>query len=115
MSPQDAIADLDRELREHGQTVMLRKGSAGSNSADDKAVLAFVRGFKPDELAGGVQQGDSTIILSPAGLAASGFVGPLKRGDRIVVAGSLKAVQVAQPVLLRDVVVRIELRVSNAA
>jgi len=107
MTAATEIAKLDRQLAKNGQTVKLRDKSA-SNGDNDKPVRAFVRGYQPEELSGGIQQGDSTMILSPTGLAASGFVGPLKRLDRVTVAGKIQIIQVANPVTMNDVIVRWE-------
>jgi hypothetical protein len=107
MTPARAIAMLDSQIARNGQTVMLRKGNAANGDAD-KPVRAFVRGYQPEELSGGIQQGDSTMVLSPTALAASGFAGPLKRLDRVTIAGKMQIIQVANPVMLNDQIVRIE-------
>lgn len=107
MTPATSIAALDRQIARHGQTVLLRKGSAANGDAD-KPIRAFVRGYDPEELSGGIQQGDSTMILSPTALAASGFAGPIKRLDRVTIAGRLRTIEVANPVTMDDQVVRIE-------
>lgn len=112
MTPEQAIAQLNRQIAANGQTVALRKATAKDGS-QDKPLRAFVRGYKPDELAGGVQQGDSTVIVSPTELAKSGFAGPIVRLDRVVVAGRVRSIEVANPVMLNDQVVRIELRVRG--
>ncbi|MCE4223403.1 hypothetical protein HCU64_06535 [Methylobacterium sp. C25] len=106
------MSKLDRQVARKGQTIQLRKAAAKDGS-QDKGLRAFVRGYKPDELAGGVQQGDSTVIVSPTELAKSGFAGPIVRLDRVVVAGRVRSIEVANPVMLNDQVVRIELWVRG--
>ncbi len=113
MTPTRAIAMLDAQIARNGQTVMLRKGNAANGDAD-KPVRAFVRGYQPEELSGGIQQGDSTMVISPTGLAASGFTGPLKRLDRATVAGKMQIIQVANPVMMNDVIVRWEFWLRGA-
>jgi hypothetical protein len=113
MTPATAIAALDRQIANRGQTVMLRKASA-ANGAGDVSVRAFVRGYQPEELSGGIQQGDSTMIVSPTALAASGFVGALKRLDRVTVAGKMQIIQVANPVMMDDTIVRWEFWLRGA-
>ena len=85
MTPAQAIADLDRMLAEDGEDVRIR--SAKDLVGEGVVVRAFVRGYRPDELAGGVQQGDSEAIISPTGLAAASLpklerLMKLKVGDR---------------------------------
>ncbi|GEP12823.1 hypothetical protein MMMDOFMJ_4407 [Methylobacterium gnaphalii] len=69
----------------------------------------FFRGYRPDELAGGIQQGDSTAILSPTSLGASGFPRPIKTNDKLTVAGRKRNVQAVEPVSMNDVLVRVNL------
>jgi hypothetical protein len=107
MTPEAAIAALDRHIARDGQTVMLRKGAA-ADASGDKALQAFVRGYQPEELAGGIQQGDTTAVFSPSALTASGFDGVPKRLDRMLIAGKMQVIQVCNPVRMRDVVVRYE-------
>jgi hypothetical protein len=113
MTPARAIAMLDAQIAKNGQTVLLRKGNAANGDAD-KPVRAFVRGYQPEELSGGIQQGDSTMIVSPTALAASGFAGPLRRLDRVTVAGKIQIIQVANPVMIGDQVVRWEFWLRGA-
>lgn len=107
MTPARAIAMLDRQIAKDGQTVLLRKGNAANGDAD-KPVRAFVRGYQPEELSGGIQQGDSTMVISPTGLAASGFQGDIKRLDKAVIGGRLRNIEIANPIRMNDIIVRIE-------
>jgi hypothetical protein len=112
MSAAQEIAKLDRQIAKKGQTVSLRKSTA-VDGAQDRPIRAFVRGYKPDELAGGVQQGDSTVIISPTALAASGFTGSIKRNDVIVVSERARRVEVANLVTMDDQTVRIEVWIKG--
>lgn len=107
MSPDQAIAALDRQIALHGQDVVLRRG------ATDYSMRGWVRGYRPDELAGGIQQGDSDVVLSPTGLAAAGFVGAPKRLDVIVTAGRARRVEYADPVQIGGKTVRHNLQVRG--
>lgn len=115
MTPQQAIAQLDRQLARNGQTVTLRRGSAETPEAT-ATVKAFVRGYKAEELVGDIDQTDSKVILSPTGLVAQGWPGgvPVK-GDWITIDGEVRTVEAVGTVKLIDVVVRIELQVLGAA
>lgn len=107
MSPEQAIAALDRQIALHGQDVVLRRGTA------DYPMRGWVRGYRPDELAGGIQQGDSDVVLSPTDLAAAGFPGPPKRLDVLVTAGRARSVQLADPVQIGGKTVRHNLQVRG--
>jgi hypothetical protein len=108
MSPEAAIGMLDRQLAEHGEDVILRHTAAGGVQSSE-TVRAFVRGYKPNEIAGEVEQGDELLIISPTGLGASA-----KKGDRVSI-GSRTRTIASVPVELRlgGQVVRIELRVNG--
>jgi hypothetical protein len=107
-----AIADLDEEIADNGQTVTLRRGTAAAPVAT-ATVKAHVRGFKPDELIGGIDQNDSKVILSPSGLAGWPGGAPIK-GDWITIGtGSPRSIVAAEPVKMNDVLVRIELQVKG--
>lgn len=109
MTPGDAIALLDRQIAQHGQKIGLRRLNFGAWE-----LRAWSRGYRADELAGGVQQGDTLVIVSPTDLAASGFTGgALKRLDRITVSGRERSVEIADPVTIGDTVVRWNLTVRG--
>lgn len=108
MTPAAAIAALDRQIAAHGEDVFLRDQDAADDGTGDMKRRAFVRGYKPDELAGGVQQGDSTAVLSPTGLG----VDPKRLGG-IIIGGRYRTIEVANPVRLNGVVVRVELWVRG--
>lgn len=100
MSPAAAIAMLDRQIAAHGQAVTLRR----LNPASTSDLRAFFRGYRPDELAGGIQQGDSTATLSPTGLG----VLP-KTLDKLTASGRVRTVQAVEPVEIDGVLVRVNL------
>ena len=127
MSPEDAIASLNRQLSQHGEDIILTRVVGTSNQAKSSAkVRAFVRGYAPHELVGGIIQGDSHVTISPTDLARTQWPGgtvsnqsdlsdhqvPLKN-DRCVVAGRTRTVQAAQPFYLSGVLVRIEMQVRG--
>ena len=113
MTPAAAIAALDRQIRTHGQSVALRKTNAPTDGTADTAIRAFVRGVQPEELAGGVQQSDSKVVLSPTTLAGSPFEAGVKRGDKLLIDGRLRNVEGANPVRVNGVAVRHELWVRG--
>jgi len=112
MTPRQAIASLDHGIRKNGQTVILRRGTTSAPTAM-ATVKAHVRGYKPDELVGGIIQGDSQVILSPRLLAAAGWPGDIRRGDWLTFDGKVRSVEVVMPRRMDDVLVRIELQVRG--
>ncbi|KQT13990.1 hypothetical protein ASG40_19375 [Methylobacterium sp. Leaf399] len=98
---------LDRQIAAHGQDVTLRRIVANA-SAIEKPSRAFVRGYRPDELTGGIQQGDSLLTLSPSSIPAefSGAQDRLRMNDRIVVSGRTRNVQYVDPVEIAGAIVR---------
>ncbi|WP_430914073.1 hypothetical protein [Methylobacterium sp. sgz302541] len=112
MTPAQAIAMLDRQIARNGQTVLLHR----QDDADDAAgvpLRALVRGYRPDELSGGVQQGTSQAVLSPTALTQAGIKLPLARLDAITFAGRRRNIEVADPISVDDTVVRINLWVTG--
>lgn len=70
----------------YGETITLRR--VGSPSID-RSVRARVTGFAPEELVGGVNQGQRKVIVLAEDVETSGFPLPIKSGanDRVVVGG----------------------------
>lgn len=112
MTPAAAITALDRQLAAHGQDVILRRytGVGQARTSTDATVRAFVRDYRPDEIVGGIAQGDTEVTLSPTGVLAGGLP---KRGDQVVIDGTPRTIQGAPPVRLAGMVVRINLQVRG--
>ncbi|WP_454917312.1 hypothetical protein [Xanthobacter sediminis] len=118
MTPAAAIAALNRQLRLHGQDVVLRRYIvvSGVRTPVDATVRASVRDFRPDELAGGIVQGDTQVVLSPSGIIAAAWPGPQdwpRIGDRVEIDGRERAVQAAPVVRMAGTVVRINMQVRG--
>lgn len=104
---------LDRQIAAHGQPVTLRRMVTNGDPVD-LAAAAFVRGYKPEELIGGVAQGDTMVTLSPSALVGSAFAANLpRRNDKLVVEGRLRNVEMADPVRLSGTLVRLNLQVRG--
>jgi hypothetical protein len=109
MTPAQAIGMLDRRLKKHGEDIGLRhivSGAVGST----ETVRAFVRGYKPQDVVGDIQQGDGYVILSPTGLGS-----PPKQNDKVVIGGArVRNVQSApEEVRLNGVVVRYNMQIRG--
>lgn len=108
MTPAQAIAQLDRKIAGNGQGVTLRRVVANA-PAVEKPARAFVRGYRPSELVGGILQGDYLVILSPTSLPAE-FANPLPRSpDKLKFDGLTLNIQYIEPVRLNGVLVRLNI------
>lgn len=119
MTPANAIAKLDAQLAVHGQTITLRR--SGSPNVD-VSLLAFVRGYEPRELNGGVVQGDSEVTISPTGIGS--WPGALaqsdgtdtkvpRKNDKVVIAGRVRNIEAPMPIYIGSTLVRVNLQVRG--
>lgn len=106
-TPTGMIARLDAALLRRGEDVKLRKTNT---AVGEMTVRARVRFYKPDEIAGIVQQGDSKVLISPTGLAVFGV--PPQNGF-VVVAGVPRRIIAPNPIRVAGTLVRIELQVRG--
>jgi hypothetical protein len=74
MTPDQAKAAYRRQISRHGGPVTLQRG-AGAD-APKVTFKARVTGYQPQEMTGGVQQGDSKVIFMADD--AAGFPLPIK-------------------------------------
>lgn len=107
MSPSEAIAALDRQIAAHGQPVKVRQGNAAGGEV---ATRAFVRGMKPDEIAGAITQSDRRVVFSPSSVAPS-----LLRAGGFLVIDEAPAAIIGKPetVKINGVIVRINVAVKG--
>lgn len=89
MTPAQALADHRMMIDAVGEEVTFRRYSGlppSRSIAASATVKARVTGYQPDELVGGVGQGDRRLIVLDEGLDA---IAPLKVGDneKVVVRG----------------------------
>jgi hypothetical protein len=107
MTAAELIADLDAALARVGQDVILRKMNSTTGQL---TVRARVRFYKPDEIAGIIQQGDSKVVLSPTGL---GDFGVPPQNGYVVVNGTPRRIISPNPIYVGGTLVRIELQVRG--
>ncbi|HTM78591.1 MAG TPA: hypothetical protein VL133_13300 [Devosia sp.] len=109
MTPTQAIAALDRQLLRHGEGVTILAVVAGVPVEPGVTVRGFVRGYKPEDLAGGgVKQADRKVILSPTGLPGVPAV-----NSKVRISGKTFNVEGSNPTRLNNELVRIELQVRG--
>ena len=107
MTPAEAIADLDASLARVGEDVKLRKTNSATGQ---KTVRARVRGYKPDEVIGIIQQGDSKVVISPSCLGSFGM--PAINGY-VVAGGVPRRIMGIYAPTIQGTVVRIEMQVRG--
>ena len=119
-----AIAELDQALADVGQDIELHR-LVGTQLIPIKVrCRAIVRRYRADELVGGITQNDDRVILSPTEIIRAGWPGPNssatpterdrrvpRKGDKAVIAGVPRNIEVAMPVYVDNELVRIELQV----
>jgi hypothetical protein len=108
MTPDHALAMLDRQIARHGETVTLRRAGQA-----DKAVRGIVRRLVPQDLANAANERRSTVVLSPSDFAD--WPG-LPSADDLVAIGAGAMVDVLEPadiVVIDTVPVRISLVVAG--
>jgi hypothetical protein len=111
------IAALDEALAAIGQDIVLRRllGEDPNTINIDVTCRALVRTFEPEGLVGGIAQTMSKVIISPseintAGWPSSGLNIP-QRLDQVIIADRVKDIEAVDPIYVRGVLVRIEMRV----
>jgi hypothetical protein len=124
MTPEAAIAALDRGIEQSGQTVTLRRsiGASPNQAVVNVDIRAMVRHYTAIELLDGLSQADRKIVISPTevnriqwpgGVAPNYLVDPnvpVSVLDRLTIDGRLYNVQSANPIKIDNTLVRIELQ-----
>lgn len=113
-----AAAMLDGALAAYGTPCTLRRyvGLGSARDPVDIAIRAHVRGYAPEDLVGGIMQGDTKVILSPTEITAASWPGPQdwpQVGDRLVVDGRERNIQRSVLYQVAGGVARIELQVRG--
>jgi hypothetical protein len=111
LTPEAAISALDRQIAQSGQDVTLTFVETGSTAA--VPIRAFVRGYQPHELVGGIIQGDTLVVVSPTSLMAADRLP--RRNDRVTIAGRVRHIEDVIPIYmgLADQLVRLNIQVRG--
>lgn len=121
MTPDEAIADLNQALVEDGQPIRLQRlvNVGGSQMPTEVTCQAFVRGYQPQELVGGITQQDVKVIFSPTEIIAASWQSgrpanedtrvPMK-GNRVFINGRARNVEAAAGLYMAGDLVRIEMQ-----
>ncbi len=88
------IATIYDAVNRVGETVILRRLTGTTVQIPlDVTLKAVVRGYGPEELVGGIQQGDKKVILSQVDMENSQWCWPVKPQDRVIIEGRPTVVQ----------------------
>ena len=95
MTPTQGRAMYRRRMDKDGETVTLRRVNASPTPPTDVSVPARVMGYQPEELVGGINQGQRKVIILAEDVASSGFPAPIRQGgtDKIIVRGRTLNIQ----------------------
>ena len=106
-TPAAMIARLDAALVRRGQNVILR---TGNTTVGQITIRARVRGYKPSEVIGIIQQGDSKVVVSASSLITFGM--PTTAGF-VVVNGVPRRIISVVPIQPGGTLVRVDLQVRG--
>lgn len=108
MSP-ELIANM---IQKYGQPVTIRRMTG--SIPFDVDVIAIVNDYVPNELVGGIQQGDRKVTISNREISSHQWPGPPVQGDKVLINGKTTTLQ-ANPDTARigDVIVKHDLRVRG--
>lgn len=96
-----SAAKINTALRKYGRPMTLRRRIGTTNTYHEVVVRGVPEGYKPAELAGGLQQGDRRVTIGNAELAAQvAFVGAPKKGDFLVIDNAATAIQGVETIYL---------------
>lgn len=125
---EQAVADLDATLAADGEDIKLQRITGTTNQATFSVnCRAFIRGYTPNELVGGIIQGDSRVIISPTEIIRKQWPGPQvvtspaptsdkrvpRKNDKAIIAGKVRNVEAASPIYMGGELVRIEIQVRG--
>lgn len=113
------LSDMQDSYRilmdEIGETVTLRRNNPAPAAATEQTVKARVSGYQPEELVGGINQGDRKVIILAEDITT--FPVPFKTGgtDKIIVRGKTLNIGVVDDSTRRigDTLIAYEIRATG--
>lgn len=104
------VADMIDQI---GAAVTLRRPTGPSGITFDVPLMAVIRGYAPNELVGGIQQGDRRAIVSNRFILERQWPGPPRRGDQLIVDGRTTTIQAVDSTEVGDLIVKHELQIRG--
>jgi hypothetical protein len=80
-------------LDRRGRALSLRRRVGTTSAFTDCAPRGYSRGFRTEELVGGIAQGDREVVIANAEIDAASWPGPPRKGDLVVADGATLTVQ----------------------
>jgi len=108
------FSDIQRAIDETGSPVILRRLSGTQQIKFDVRTTAVITGFQPNELVGGISQGDRRVIIGPRDIAARQWPAPPRKGDRVFIGTVETTVEAVEVVDVRGQIVRYNMVVRGA-
>lgn len=120
MTPEEALSDHRLMLDAVGEEITLRRETRGPGNPPvmipfEATVRARVMGYQPKDLVGGITQGDLKAIVLAVDLETVQWPGPLRQGDKAILRGKTKTIEVVDGNTRRiqGVLIAYELRVTG--
>lgn len=85
-------ACITNMLARHGRAMTLRRRTGTTETYTDAAVRGYLSSFRPDQLTGGVRQGDAQVTIGPDTAPLAGVA----TGDLLTIDGGTWSVLRAQ-------------------
>lgn len=92
----DSLSRVLDALERKGRPLTLRRRIGTTNAFTDVSPKGYDRGFKAQELLGGIIQGDREVVIGNAEIVAAGWPAPVRKGDVVVMDGVTATVQGAR-------------------
>ncbi len=119
LTPVERRDRLDRALAEKGEDGVLRRRIGTGSSFVEVPCRVFLRGYKPEQMVGGLTQQDAQAVISASPILASTFPGAAggtrwpKVNDLLLVQGRSRNVQATATIFIGPEPVRIEMTVRG--
>jgi hypothetical protein len=107
------ISALDRNLARSGEPVLLRRINPSPALPSDVTIKGVIRGYRPEELVGGITMTDVQVIFSPTEMSAANWPQPPRVNDKLIAAGKTRNIAVVSAIKIGDEIVRYEARATG--
>jgi len=104
---------LVEPIARYGQSMMLRRRVGTTNAFTDVSVKGVARAYQPNELLGGLQQGDQRVVISSKEIRDAGWPAPPASGDLLVWNSSTRTVRGARHIKIGEEILGYDLWVRG--
>ncbi|MGE4044465.1 MAG: hypothetical protein AB7F35_06405 [Acetobacteraceae bacterium] len=106
-------AETNAEIKRNGQPVTLMRLHTAAQIPVSVDLHAVVRGYRLDELAGSIVQGDREVTISPIPIRMRHWPGPPRKNDRVLIGADVTTIQGVETVQVGDTVIRHNIHVRG--